>query len=134
MWLDVQAKDLAKSKELLVARKGSAKPGKPIPFLDMDGPASYDMLCEAGVSAMEQGMKKWGKAMWDKSINMVPLAGCIRNNWKAVNKPDYDDVYTLKHKVWLYITSGQLHELHPHQGPGVRYLGDVNFTLIPPRL
>jgi len=136
MWLDVVAKDTTKSRKLLEARKAKAgqkrKASSPTPFLELEGAGSYEILCEAGVSAMQLGDQEWGQAMWDKAVRIAPLQKCIQNNWGFVhpNTP-YESVYTTEAKVWHYIKTGQIHEIAPHSSPSVRFLGDQNFTLVP---
>jgi len=138
MWLDMVAKDPSKSRKLLEARRSKAgkkrKSSGPTPFLELEGAGSYEILCEAGVSAMQLGLQEWGRAMWDKSVDMAPLSKCIENNWGFVHeKTPYGEVFTKNVKVWHYITKGNIHELSPHHGPSVRFLGDQNFTLVPPK-
>lgn len=133
MYMDMIVKDQQKLREWLKPRQADRKGRKAL--LNLQGSGTAELLCEASVSAVNLGMEKWGRKMWEKAVKEAPLSKCVGHNWQLMDTSrKYDDVYTLKAKAWWFFTEGrQTHDTMSAGGPGMRFNRhrSQNFTLTP---
>lgn len=133
LWLDMEAKDQKKIRSILEDRSGWGKGGG-TPLLELEVPGTAELLCEAAASAKDVGLSDFSKKLWKRSMELAPLSKCIQQNWGLIHRgQEFDKVFSLRDKVYAFMSVGVTHEVGSHHGPAVRFVEPRRFALEPRR-